>query len=223
VRNCADAVRYSKLVAILVGAAFGGASCGGKSLTPTTSDAGVPDASVSNPDAGALSHDAGRVPKEHRVSRTPCSTERGAVTPTSDGCPVDAGRCAQDSDCAAGRNGRCEDVGLCPSDCSYDDCFQDSDCANQKPCGCRLSAIDMNRCYPTSNCNIDSDCGDGGYCSPSLVDRGCICSSGTCTAGYFCHTERDGCLDERDCPNAAPCAFDQVEQRFVCQECLPRP
>ncbi len=219
-RRCAGIMRYSTLIAIFAGAALGGASCGGKSLAPAP-DAGTPDAGVSSDDAGTSGRDAGRVPKEHRASRTACPAERGAVTPTSDGCPIDVehGRCAQDSDCSAGRNGRCWDVGSCPSDCSYDDCFQDSDCARQTPCGCRLSATDNNYCYTASNCSVDADCGNGGYCSPSKIGRGCSCDN--CGEGYFCHTDRDSCLDDSDCPFNEPCAFNVIELRFSCQSCLP--
>lgn len=214
-------VRYLTLVLTLAGAALGGVSCGGKSLTPTTQDAGAPAAPASSQDAGG--HDAGRAPKEHRASRAQCRTERAAVTPASDGCPVNALHCAQDSDCSAGSNGRCFDVGLCPSDCSYDDCSQDSDCAHRTPCFCRPSATDKNYCFTLSNCSVDADCGDGGYCSPSLITSSCICENESCAEGYFCHTARDGCLDDSDCQAGQSCAFDRSAQQFSCHSCLVRP
>lgn len=219
--NATGRVRDSTLLVILAAAAVGGSSCGGKSVDRPALDAGAPDASVSSHDAG--SDEASRVPKEHRASHAQCPTERGAITPTSDGCPVSALHCAQDSDCTSGKNGRCNDVGVCPSDCDYDDCFQDSDCEHQTPCFCRQSATDKNYCFTTSNCTVDADCGDGGYCSPSLIANSCICQSPSCTEGYFCHTPRDGCIDDSDCPTMQSCAFDRNEQRFYCQECLIRP
>jgi hypothetical protein len=211
-------MRYWKLAVSLVAAGFAAESCGGKSRGPALTDAGLAD-------AGLAAQDAGRAPKEHRVGRVACPTERGIVTPSSDGCPVDAGsgRCAQDSDCTAGRNGRCESIGICPSDCTYDECVQDSDCANQTPCGCRLNATDFTRCFGASNCATDADCGIGGYCSPSLVVRACLCIGNACAEGYFCHTQRDGCLDDSDCENSSACVFDPVEKRFSCQECYTRP
>jgi len=213
-------VKESRLLVILAAAAVGGSSCGGKSLAPAL-DAGESDTSVSSQDAGH--GDAGRVPKEHRAIPALCPTVRAAVTPASDGCPVNALHCAQDSDCTAGKNGRCYDVGLCPSDCSYDDCFQDSDCANQTPCLCRPSATDKNYCFTMSNCSVDADCGDGAYCSPSLIVTSCICENRSCVEGYFCHTTRDGCLDDDDCPTEQSCVFDRNEQRFSCHACLVRP
>jgi hypothetical protein len=206
---------------ILAAAGVGGSSCTGKSLTLPAPNASEPDASVSSQDAGR--DDTGRVPKEHRASHAQCPTERGAVTPTSDGCPVNALHCAQDSDCADGKNGRCYDVGVCPSDCSYDDCFQDSDCENQTPCVCRSTATDENYCFTLSNCSVDADCGDSAYCSPSFVAASCICESPSCVEGYFCHTTRDLCVDDGDCPAMQSCGFDSNEQRFSCQPCLIRP
>jgi hypothetical protein len=42
------------------------------------------------------------------------------------------------------------------------------------------------------NCHVDSDCGDGGFCSPGID----ICFD---FAGYFCHRPGDGCFDDSDC------------------------
>lgn len=214
-------VRHSILLVLSAAVAVGASSCAGKSFAPAAPDAGEPDASASSEHAGSAN--AGRVPKEHRANHAQCPTERDPVTPTSDGCPVNALHCAQDSDCTEGENGRCFDVGLCPSDCDYDDCFQDSDCASQTPCFCRPSATDKNYCFTRSNCSVDADCGDGAYCSPSLIASSCICESSSCIEGYFCHTTRDGCLDDGDCPTRQTCAFDGNEQRFSCQACLVRP
>lgn len=214
-------VKDSRLVVILAAAAVGALRCNGQSLAPAALDAGEPDASVSSQDGGP--NDGGRVPKNHRASHVQCPTARGAVTPTSDGCPVNASHCAQDSDCTDGKNGRCYAVGVCPSDCSYDDCFEDSDCPNQTPCFCRPSPTDKNYCFVMSNCSVDADCSDGAYCSPSLIATSCICESPSCAEGYFCHTTRDDCLDDGDCPTLQACAFDWNEQRFSCQACLARP
>ncbi len=32
----------------------------------------------------------------------------------------------------------------------------------------------------------------------------CICGRDSCAEGYFCHAERDGCLDDSDCARAEP-------------------
>src|ERR1019366_7403625 len=50
-------------------------------------------------------------------------------------------------------------------------CSAGSDCGVGVPCDCRTSPTDFSNswCVSGSNCAIDSDCGPGGYCSPSLV------------------------------------------------------
>jgi hypothetical protein len=75
---------------------------------------------------------------------------------------------------------------------------------------------------------LDSDCGPDGYCSPSI--------EGNCFFGqspYFCHTARDTCTDDSDCPSVdaeagscpivTPCAYDTGEQRWACTQltCCP--
>jgi hypothetical protein len=91
--------------------------------------------------------------------------------------------CKQDSDCTAGTNGRCNTepspVAGAPLVCSYDACSTDSDCGGA-PCDCRPSGASgsANTCVAKGGCALDSDCGPGGSCSPSLVDLGpCDCSS----------------------------------------------
>jgi hypothetical protein len=53
---------------------------------------------------------------------------------------------------------------------------------------------------------------------------------GTATLGYFCHTSRDSCLDDSDCPGftghlggpGPVCTFDTVDRVWEC-ETLPCP
>jgi hypothetical protein len=49
-----------------------------------------------------------------------------------------------------------------------------------------------------SHCAIDSDCGPGGFCSPSP-------SADDCNPLYYCHTAADTCVNDGDCPVAARC------------------
>jgi hypothetical protein len=233
---------------------------------------------TSGGDGGVASHDAGgascvsvgdaapmapgRIPVNHRSSGAACTTPRAAATPAACGCPdggSDAlvrpdgsvclcGSCAQDSDCDAGANGRCDELGPAAYlQCSYDECLTDSDCEGGVPCTCRRSAADRypSFCETESHCAVDSDCGPGGYCSPSVVDVGCQClsaaacpDSGTacsvngnpvpcvcgdsCGHGYFCHTPCDTCVDDGDCGQGT-CNYDKADHRWECEYCLPHP
>ena len=229
-------------------------------------------------DGGVASHDAsgascpsvgdaapvapGRIPVNHRSSGAACTTQRAAVIPVACGCPDGGsnelrrpdgsvclcGSCGQDSECDAGANGRCGELGpIALLGCSYDGCFQDSDCEGGVPCACRESTASRaaNVCQTGSNCAVDTDCGPGGYCSPSLVNNLCSCESTalcpdsgtTCTAngvavlcacgdgcahGYFCRTPCDTCVDDSDCGNGT-CNYDSLDHRWECEYCWPIP
>ena len=187
------------------------------------------------PDAG-LQH----VPANHRVDGTACPQERGesnqgvGIMGSQDGSAVVL-ECAFDSDCLNGTNGRCLSAAG-PSgsfSCSYDECSSDSDCSGNVPCGCRSSTLSAaaNNCATESNCRVDADCGLKGFCSPSLVNKQCQCQgavfctpsqltqstscNGNCGHGYFCHTPKDSCLDDRDC-GTGNCSYDLTSQAWVC-------
>jgi len=169
-------------------------------------------------------------PASHRASATACSEERPP------GLNVDAGElsctsfncCSNDQQCAdAGANGRCTQT-FGPYDglqavCTADQCFSDGDCPAQRVCDCRGSLLNTDtsashRCLPLGNCRVDSDCGPGGYCSPSLDVN---CGSGMGVRGYFCHTPNDDCIDDNECQKSATtgegyCAFDPLAKRWVC-------
>jgi hypothetical protein len=187
----------------------------------------------------------GRVPKKHRPAGSACPRERGPGwwTAPAECTPGTTGlECAQDLQCSAGDNGRCIPWYLsCTSDCSYDDCYDDSYCAAKVPCHCRASASEWraNTCQTTSNCRVDGDCGPGGYCSPSDVDTTCICVSpgfcdgscapstcacgDSCGHGYYCHTLDDECIDDSDCAPAGPCSFDTASRHWLCARCVIPP
>ncbi len=154
------------------------------------------------------------VPTDHRFQEVACPRERG---PGSADVVED---CTQDSDCTDGMNGRCISpnvVGpLGRSRCSYDTCFSDSDCPANEPCRCRPSAADnaRNYCPAGSNCRIDSDCGPGGFCSPSLLGLGSSVEGGG-SFGYFCHTPQDLCLNDTDC-DASGCLIEQGCASMAC-------
>jgi hypothetical protein len=63
-----------------------------------------------------------------------------------------------------------------------------------------------------ANCRLDSDCGAGGYCSPSR---------GTCGTfqGFYCHTPADSCVDPTvDCAGCGQnaCTYSPATAAFAC-------
>jgi hypothetical protein len=193
------------------------ASCGGQTVGLGTPDSGgqsEPDSSSAHDTGtvgsdGASSSDAGsggpdsaiaRVPMNHRPNDLACMT-----TPPPGTCsgpnPTPPGGCAMDSDCTQGTNGRCVQPGgpLPGCECTYDTCSGDSDCPTGQTCACHDTA-DVNggnECVP-GNCRVDADCGLGGYCSPTVSSQGC----GGNISGYYCHTPKDECVNDTDCPNS---------------------
>jgi hypothetical protein len=235
--------------AIAVLATGGAATVGGCGRSHVGEDAG--DASGDASGDAASEEAAPRAPRAHRPSSVACPAERGEPTNMCpSGVPDPDSRCAVDGDCVSGSNGRCgrasPRLSGCLTLCSYDDCFKDEDCAANTPCGCRASASDdtKNTCLVGSTCRTDADCGEGGYCSPSLHQVSCSCVSAafckpdsgkcfegttevpckcgeSCGHGYYCHTPKDTCLDDSDCPAGKPCGYDLPSQSWICVECLP--
>jgi len=132
----------------------------------------------------------------HRPAGSACPQQRAAISPEASTCtPPDSsscGACTKDSDCTQGTNGRCGyDGPAAYLVCSYDGCFNDSDCDGGAPCQCRLSSTSLaaNVCLTGSNCRVDSDCGPGGYCSPSVLE---LCS---CLSTALCGDSGGGCYE----------------------------
>jgi hypothetical protein len=218
-------------------AGSGGAAGGGAGLTGS---AGLATAGM----AGS------RVPDHHRAAGTPpCPSERGSNEPLASASmcpePVD---CQRDAECSDGEQGRCLASRFpCFPACSYDTCSTDDDCPDHEPCSCRDSATALlpNHCLTEGNCRIDADCGTGGYCSPSLLEGLCVCTSvdycavvdptntctttGSCSCGdscghdYYCHTPSDECLNDSDCEDGARCGFDLAHRHWICAICGPVP
>jgi hypothetical protein len=93
-----------------------------------------------------------------------------------------------------------------------------------------------------SNCATDADCGQCGFCSPSMerADLECWstegCSDASCDAGggtsvcacveavrltYACHTANDECTDSADCA-LNYCAYKADTSQWACGSCLPK-
>jgi hypothetical protein len=163
---------------------------------------------------------AGRIPVNHRANADPCAAPRPAGNCTGGTGVRDGGfMCLQDSDCTAGKSGRCGNPGG-PAGCycSYDTCTLDTDCPTGQTCACHGSPYNSfgNTCVP-GNCRVDADCGAGGYCSPTAPAGGWCGSVG----GHYCHTPNDLCVDDRDCPAGTPgegfCEYSTTNGRWECR------
>lgn len=122
--------------------------------------------------------------------------------------------------CVDGMNGRCIGIIHRPDCvCTYDTCADDADCPDDETCACHGSPFIGdgvgNTCVKGGNCRVDTDCGAKGYCSPSSNS---LCSRNL--TGYYCHTARDLCVDDADCPaqvNAIPaCVYSTRTSRWEC-------
>jgi hypothetical protein len=201
--------------------------CGGQTVATSEPDGGAPDetpdaARISVPvDTGAPDHesaeastrpdasasvDTGAPDHESVEASTRPDAQTSCVLPTpvlhravATACPAaaDAGSvCTQDSDCAdAGHEAvcACDEWGL-DAGCAASSCF--------------------NSCLP-ANCHVDSDCGPGGYCSPSLVVSGGQVGSDFVGA-FYCHTCSDTCANDSDCSGYSFCAYDPDEGSWTC-------
>jgi hypothetical protein len=174
---------------------------------------GPDDADASDADDGhhLLPADASRIPVSHRASTTcPAHPASTSTAPACTAVPADSGlhgQCATDNDCVSGINGRCicqyppDDAGAPYPRCAYDQCGSDNDCSGQV-CGCGVvedtgdasatQALFVQYACVPGQCHADSDCGDGGYCSPSLSLCGFV-------AEFACHTAQDECVNNSDC------------------------
>jgi hypothetical protein len=156
-------------------------------------------------------------PDSHRAQGASCPETRPPGTPNPEG-----GACKTDADCAAGKNGRCSSWSagrMAPQNiCTYDTCFSDKDC------GTGLCTCDGHGNYCLGgNCRVDSDCGTNGFCSPSWS----LCSlhGPYRPNGYYCHSAKDECMKDSDCPKpkkqgygpqATRCIYSAPVGRWTC-------
>ena len=103
-----------------------------------------------------------------------CSMTRPASQSMPVTNPTQWDKCAQDSDCTEGTNGRCIGGSFAGYYCSYDTCFSDGDCAAGRLCDCngRENGSGAATTCKLSDCRTDADCGANGYCSPSYGSCG---------------------------------------------------
>jgi hypothetical protein len=171
--------RAWRVVELAAVAGIVGAGCGGQTNDP-----------------GGVGFAVERVPEKHRAAAVACDDERppGNVRAFF----FLGSECAQDAQCSAGHNGRCQDF-RGTSACTYDECAVDGDCSSSGPCACEAAFwSDANACLP-GNCRTDADClGGGGYCSPTFGD----CGDYAGVIAYYCHSPDDTCIDDSDCTSA---------------------
>lgn len=201
--------RIFVVVAVAVGAC---------SSSSSSSSAPGPDASNDAPASDATS-DAAKTPepKNHRAAATDCPHDR---VPGSPGSPRSTDKCAADTDCTAGQNGRCNSS-LQGNVCSYDQCFADADCGSGSICTCRNDQLyGANVCYH-GNCRTDADCA-AGWCSPSGVNLYPSCTGlSPGSFGFFCHVPADECTNDADCkPPDTGCNFDPDKLHWRCYQLL---
>jgi Cys-rich repeat protein len=96
-------------------------------------------------------------------------------------------------------------------------CSDDAACPSGETCACHGSAYSSggNTCVP-GNCRVDSDCGAGGYCSPTEDVMSC---GGV--GGYYCHTAQDRCVNDSDCADGGfpdVCAYSTSAGYWECAQ-----
>ena len=203
---------------LLVGTQWLG-SCGGQTQTSSPEpkgDAAIPPGDAAIPPGDAASDQNAEaatlpVPDFHRSAATKCDNTR--PTPDPGVPPGDpSASCTAHDQCTAGINGRCGGNSHDGYYCTYDECFEDAECAGFV-CECEGGfRSDNNICLSSSNCLVDADCGAGGYCSPTLGS----CGNYFGTEGYFCHTPEDDCTNDVDCEVGSYCAYNPVAGKWMC-------
>ncbi|MDB4979746.1 MAG: hypothetical protein JWM82_498 [Myxococcales bacterium] len=187
-------------------------ACGRHAIT------GVPvlgsDAAGPPTDGSGAEETSSRPPAIHRATAPACPPL--AIDPDAPCFPVDAGPqggCTKNSDCTVGLNPRCvvfRPRGFCT--CESDTCRSDTDChpfGDRDAGACACNPAPLSSLCVDQNCRVDADCGPHGYCSP-MFDA---CSKAI--SGYYCHTPKDTCIDDADCPGT-PCTFLPMESLWRC-------
>jgi hypothetical protein len=205
-------MRMHKAVVAIVflGFAIGAANCGGSTQSSSGAESTGPDSGTFVPakKIPADTCDAGsNVPPDTRSGASCSSTRPPGDFQGSDAgaCSPTATFCCQDSDCTAGKNGRCQNYIDVGHTCTYDACTSDADCRAGTVCDCEGSG---NACIP-GNCKSDADCGAGFTCA-ATYDQ--ICGERDGIQGYYCHSAKDDCGSQCDCA----CTFSNTADKWIC-------
>jgi hypothetical protein len=198
------------------GGASAGGAAGGGALPGTGGAAG----SGARPGSGGTAGGAGkggsggtREPAKHRPAEVVCGMRPSAMDASAPGGqspPLQT--CTMSSECTSGPNGRCI-AGRIGTYCTYDECFNDSDCNPGAVCLCQSSMSQGSRCATVAGCRIDADCPKG-FCSPTFG----TCGNYSGVIGYACHSTADECVDDADCAKLAGgyCMHDAMVGRWIC-------
>jgi hypothetical protein len=154
-------------------------------------------------------------PDRHRAIAETCDDTRSSDGPNIDPEMADFADCTSHDDCTEGDNGRCTDFGRGFWSCSYDQCFDDGGC-DDGGCICGEGDFAANQCM-RGDCQVDSDCGDSGWCSPTLGD----CGRYSGIIAYYCHTVEDECVNDSDCGESefdGYCAFNPAAGYWACSD-----
>jgi hypothetical protein len=209
---------FLRALVVVVGCALTGCTCGPPILPAPDGGAGGAGggggSGAGGGSAGGGAQSCSTAATNHLATPPSCRTTRppGLAIPDS-GFP--GSTCGADADCDGGINGRCQLVGNFGGyQCTYDDCFTNTDCAPSGTCLCGAGAA-WDRCV-ASNCGSDSDCSDGCLCSPSY-DLTCGPYDGI--RGYYCHTPADECTNDSECMDGGVvgyCAFSMDANKWIC-------
>ena len=181
-------------------------------------DTDVPDGGDTGVDTGTDVTDPLPEPDSHRPEAVTCDRERPfyeiPVEASGWGAPMD---CTTHEECTDGENGRCTGNSHDGWRCTYDSCFEDADCGSTV-CACDGGWRSGSNTCLGGNCQVDADCGAGGWCSPSMSECGLYGG----VTGYWCHTPEDTCTDDSDCPGTGDfggpgyCMFSQTLGHWEC-------
>ena len=112
--------------------------------------------------------------------------------------PAPGSECRADEDCTEGDQGRCSRSGDTGAfGCTYDCCYEPSDCPSWLRCACGVGPQQHNACL-LADCTGPEDCGDfacdvsWGCEGPGQIGDG--------NAQFRCHTALDACQSDADCP-----------------------
>jgi hypothetical protein len=156
------------------------------------------------------------VPEKHRAEHAKCQVADTAAPKTTTFKPMapqpPGPPCSTRSDCKAGKGARCA-----AGHCIYDQCYEDGDCKAVCECIDHTEHGTGGHFCRQGNCSIDADCGSDNYCSPTF---GFSCGSYSGVVGYYCHTNKDECLNDGDCHEAGTaygyCAYDTEKGHWRC-------
>jgi hypothetical protein len=196
----------------------GSSGSSGASSTCPGSPSGGACADTINPQPKPQPKPLARTPEVHRAEAAACILTVPPENPyIPEGGLGPPASCHSNAECTAGRNGRCDGNSHDGYRCTYDACYSDSECAGGV-CACNGATRATNNVCLVGGCQVDANCGPGGFCSPTLGS----CGHYGKAVGYYCHTSEDECIDDADCSGAGMfgqkpyCAYEKSIGHWKC-------